>query len=262
MKSARLTPWNIFWLVVATLYFVVPLYASAEFSLETRPGKFSFDAYQVILRDPSFRDSFLYSLKLSLASVVFILILMVPTAYWVNLKLPGLRRVMDFVAVLPFVVPPITLAVGILRLFNPVTWLSSGPQILVPAYAILALPYTYRSLDAGLRAIDLHTLTEAAQSLGAGWLTIMLRIILPNLRFAMLSAAFLTVTLVMGEYTISALMLFPTFAVYVYTIGDERAHPAAALAMISLALTWAAMLGILYLGRGTGRRQAQIGGTR
>ena len=78
----------------------------------------------------------------------------------------------------------------------------------------------------------------------------------------MLSAAFLTITLVMGEYTISSLMLFPTFAVYIFTTGNEKAHPAAALAMISLALTWAAMLGILYLGRGVGRRQVQIGGTR
>lgn len=262
MKRSRLTPWNIVWLFLAALYFLVPLYASAEFSLETGPSKYGFDAYQVILQDPQFKDSFVYSLKLALATVAIIIILMVPTAYWVNLKLPHLRPVMDFLAVLPLVVPPIALAVGILRLFNPIIWLSSGPQILVPAYMILALPFTYRSVDAGMRAIDLHTLTEAAQSLGAGWITILLRIILPNLRFAMLSAAFLTLTLVLGEYTISSLMLFPTFAVYVFTVGNEKAHPAAALAMISLALTWAAMFGILYLGRGVGRRQAQIGGTR
>ena len=262
MRAARLSPWDIFWLVLAALGFIVPLVGAAEFSLETGPGKYGFDAYQVILQDPAFRDSFVYSFKLALITGVVIIILMVPTVYWVNLRLPGLRRVMDFVAVLPFVVPPIALAVGILQLFQPVTWLLSGPQILVPAYMILALPYTYRSLDAGLRAIDLHTLTEAAQSLGASWITILLRIILPNLRFAMLSATFLTITLVMGEYTISSLMLFPTFSVYVFTTGNERAHPAAALTMISLALTWAAMFGILYLGRGVGRRQAQIGGTR
>ena len=43
-----------------------------------------------------------------------------------------------------------------------------------------------------MRAIDLQTLTEAAQSLGAGWITILLRVLLPNMRYAMLSAAFLT----------------------------------------------------------------------
>jgi len=78
----------------------------------------------------------------------------------------------------------------------------------------------------------------------------------------MLSAAFLTVTLVMGEYTMASLMLFNTFATYMQQIGNEQANQAAALAILSLLLTWAAMFGILFLGRGVGRRQVQIGGAR
>jgi len=262
LKRGRFTAWDAFWLVLAALYFLVPLVGSAEFSLETGVGRYGFDAYRKTLQDPSFQSSFLLSLQLAVATVVISIILMVPTVYWVNLKLPRVRRVMDFVAVLPFVVPPVTLAIAILQLFRSVTWLISGPQILAFSYVILALPFTYRSLDAGMQAIDLRTLTEAAQSLGASWTTILLRIILPNLRFAMLSAAFLTVTLVMGEYTMASLMLFNTFATYMQQIGIEQANQAAALAMISLILTWAAMFGILFLGRGVGRRQVQIGGAR
>jgi putative spermidine/putrescine transport system permease protein len=262
MKRGRFTPWDILWLVLAALYFLVPLIGSAEFSLETGPGKYGFNAYWKTLQDAAFQDSFLLSFQLAVGTVIISILLMVPTVYWVNLRLPRLRPVLDFIGVLPFVVPPVTLAVAILRLYQPVTWLISGPQILALSYVILALPFTYRSLDAGMRAIDVHTLTEAAQSLGASWMTILLRVILPNLRFAMLSAAFLTVTLVMGEYTMASLMLFNTFAVYMYQIGNEQANQAAALAMISLALTWAAMFGILFLGRGVGRRQAQIGGAR
>jgi putative spermidine/putrescine transport system permease protein len=78
----------------------------------------------------------------------------------------------------------------------------------------------------------------------------------------MLSAAFLTITLVMGEYTMSSLLQFNTFAVYVEYKGESAANPAAALAIISFALTWAAMLGILLVGRGIGRRQTTLGGTR
>src|SRR5579859_4835296 len=167
MRSGRLTPWNILWLVLALLYFFLPLYGSAEFSLETGHGHYGFDAYKVILQDPMFASSFLLSLKLALVTVALSLVLLVPTVYWVNLRLPRVRRVMDFVAVLPLVVPPITLAVGVLRIFQPFTWLISGPQILALSYVILALPFTYRSLDAGMRAIDLRTLTEAAQSLGS-----------------------------------------------------------------------------------------------
>jgi putative spermidine/putrescine transport system permease protein len=256
--------WNVFWLVLAALFFLLPLYATAQFSLQTVPGKYGFDAYRTILNDPAFKDSFLLSFKLAVATVVISTILMVPTVYVVNLKLPKIRPVMDFIAVLPFVVPPIVLADGILRLFNrpSLTWLISGPHILVLAYVILALPFTYRALDAGMRAINLRTLTEAAQSVGASWITILVRIILPNLRYAMLAGAFLTVTLVMGEFTMSSLMLFHTFAVYVEYKGETQAEPAAALTVISFALTWAAMLGLLFLGRGVGRRQAQIGGTK
>ncbi|MDB5076801.1 MAG: spermidine/putrescine transporter permease, partial [Chloroflexi bacterium] len=214
MKRARLNPWDIFWLVLAALYFLVPLYGTVEFSLETGAGKHGFHAYQQILQQQDFRDTFLLSFKLALGTVVISTILMVPTVFWVHLRLPKLRQMMDFIAVLPFVVPPITLAIGILRLFNaaggvtsgpasffvgrPAYWLISGPQILALSYVILALPFTYRSLDAGLRGIDVHTLTEAAQSLGAGWVTVLVRVMLPNLRFAILSAAFLTITLVMG----------------------------------------------------------------
>lgn len=249
------------WLLLAALYFLVPLYGTVEYSLEDGPGKYGFDAYRTILNDPGFADSFFFSFKLAVATVIIGTILLLPTVYWVNLKLPKMRPVMDFIAILPFVVPPITLAVGILRVFHGFNLLMDGPQILVLTYVILALPYTYRSLDAGMRGINIHTLSEAAQSVGASWFTILLRVVLPNLRFAILSGAFLTITLVMGEYTVSSLMLFNSFSVYVQYVGATQTNPASALAVISFALTWIAMLGILFLGRGTGR-QAQIGGAR
>ena len=53
---------------------------------------------------------------------------------------------------------------------------------------ILAFPYMFFALDAGFRAIDVHTLTEASQSLGARWPTTLGRVILPNIRVAALAA--------------------------------------------------------------------------
>jgi len=157
----------------------------------------------------------------------------------------------------------VVLAVGLLRGFRwtPIAFYG-GYYILVVGYVVLSFPYIYRSLDAGLRAIDIHTLSEAAQSLGAGWGTILLKVIVPNLRAAILSGAFLTVAIVMGEFTLAVIMQFSTFAVYINYIGETQANPAAALSLISFAITWLAMLGILVLGRRVGGRQVQIGGTR
>jgi putative spermidine/putrescine transport system permease protein len=279
MRHGRLNLWDWFWLAFAAIFLLGPLYGTMEFSLDIGSGSYGIKYYQDILQDPAFKDSFLLSLKLGISTVIVSVLLMVPTVYWVNLKLPHLRPIVDFIAVLPFVVAPITLGVAILHLISatynitsgplywlvarPVSWLNTGPQVLVIAYVILALPFTYRSLDAGMRSINLLTLTEAAQSLGAGWLTIIWRVLLPNIRYGLLSAAFLTFTLVIGEYTIATVFLFSdTFATYTAQKGQDTGQDAAALAVISLVLTWGALLAILLIGRGRGRRQVQIGGAR
>ena len=70
------------------------------------------------------------------------------------------------------------------------------------AYVVLVLPYAYRALDAALSAIDVRTLSEAARSLGAGWFTVIVRIIMPNITGGILGAAFIAVALVLGEYVV------------------------------------------------------------
>ena len=245
--------WTWFWLIMAALYFLVPLYSTLQFSLETGAHAYGFKWYSYIFHDPMFRTSFWFSLKLAAETVVIGMVLMVPTVYWVHLRLPQVRPVMDLITILPFVVPPVALVVGLSGAFNLMPWLLSTPQILAFIYVILALPFTYRSLDAGMRAINVKTLTEAAQSVGApGWKTLVF-VILPNIRTAMLGGAFLTLAIVMGEYTISSLLLFNTFAVYMYYIGNTEAQPAAALAIISFTLTWGAMMGLFLLSRRRGR---------
>ncbi len=238
---------------MAALYFLVPLYSTLQFSLDTGPHTYGFKWYAQIFADPMFRTSFLFSLRLAIETVVIGLVLMVPTVYWVHLRLPQLRPLMDVITILPFVVPPVALVVGLAGVFNVMPWLLANSQILAFIYVIFALPFTYRSLDAGMRAIDVRTLTEAAQSVGApGWKTLLF-VILPNIRTAMLGGAFLTVAIVMGEYTISSLLLFNTFAVYMQYIGGTEAQPAAALAIISFTLTWGAMMGLFLLSRRRGR---------
>ena len=110
---------------------------------------------------------------------------------------------------LPFVIPPVVLVFGLIRAYSrpPV---AADPHrhrstlLLVSAYVVLSLPYMYRSVDTGLRSIDVRSLTEAAQSLGANWFGILWRIILPNLG-RLLSGAFLTLAIVIGEFTIGEL---------------------------------------------------------
>jgi putative spermidine/putrescine transport system permease protein len=253
-----------FWIAVGVIYFFVPLAATAEFSLKDGDS-YSFAAYREIFDDPAFRDTFFLSLKLAVATIVVALLLFIPTVYWVHLRLPQFRPLVQFLCALPFVVPPIVLIVGLLYVYNyqwvPAKYLGS-PYYLVPCYVVLGFPFMFFALDNAFRAIDVHTLTEASQSLGAGWIRTLWRVILPNVLTGALAGAFLTFALVMGEFTMASLALFNTFPTYINYIGQTKANPAAALTIISFGITWLALLGILLVGRRPGRAAVQVGGAR
>ena len=120
----------------------------------------------------------------------------------------------------------------------------------------------YRAVDTGLAAIDVRSLTEAAQSLGAGWTRILWRVIFPNLRTALLSGAFLTLAIVIGEYTIANFLArSDAFGPYLSLLGRNQPYTPAAVSLISFALTWLAMGMIAYVGRGS-RQRVQVVGTR
>src|SRR6185436_20633374 len=149
-----------------------------------------------------------YSFVVGILTIVFSVALMVPTAFWVRLRMPRARPVVEYITLLPFVVPPIVLVFGLISTYShpplPFTYTDIGSSaLLVFGYVILSFPYMYRAVDTGLRAMDIRALTEASQSLGAGWFTVMTRIILPNLRVALLSGAFLTLAIVIGEFTMA-----------------------------------------------------------
>lgn len=239
-------------LVFGLVYFALPLIGMTNFSLKMRRGVYSFDAYAKVLSDPNFQATFLYSTMLALFTIVFGVLLVVPTAYWVRLKLPALRPYIEFITLLPLVIPAIVIVFGYIRLYNTSSWLpltgsAFGTDILLMfGYTTLALPYMYRAVDTGLGTIDVSTLTEAAQSLGAGWATILFRVILPNVLVAVLSGAFLTFAIVIGEFTMAALLNRPAFGPYMQLLGANRAYEPAALAVIAFAITWGC-LGLIQL---------------
>ena len=241
----RFFAWTIF--LLGLLIFILPLLGMTEFSLSMRRGVYSFDAYASVLSDPQFRETFTYSVVMALFTIVFGVLLVVPTAYWVRLRLPALRPVVEFITLMPLVIPAIVIVFGYIRLYNTSSWLpltasSTGTNILLMfGYTALALPYMYRAVDTGLRAIDIATLTEAAQSLGAGWTTVFARVILPNVFVAVLSGAFLTFAIVIGEFTLAALLNRPAFGPYLQLVGANKAYGPSALAVISFGITWVCM---------------------
>jgi putative spermidine/putrescine transport system permease protein len=254
MKQSKIGPWIA--IAVGTLYFVVPLIGTFEFSLRMRRGAYSFDAYRVVLDDPRFQATFTYSTILAVATIAVGVLLVVPTAYWVQLRLPRLRPIVEFITLLPLVIPAIVIVFGYLRIYGsssllPMTTNAWATDLLLMfSYVTLSLPYMYRAVDAGMRAIDVGTLTEAAESLGARWPTILFKVIFPNVRAAILSGAFLTFATVIGEFTMTSLLDRPAFGPYLQLMGADRAYEPSALAIIAFAITWACLGLMQVFGRG------------
>ena len=252
----RIAPSAVVWLLVGAAYFLIPLVATLLFSLKhNATGKCcSLESYGVIVHDPQFWSTIRLSFVLALETIAVSLVLFVPTVYWVHLKLPRLRPLLAFMALVPFVTPPIVLIVGLLGFFKgSPQWFYGEPYgFLVAGYVIISFPYWYFALDAGFRSIDVHTLTEASQSLGATWRTTLMRVIVPNVRSAALAGAFLTLAIVMGEFTMASLAAFHTFPTYIQYINETKAYPAAAVSLMSFGITWAAMLALLFVGRRRG----------
>jgi putative spermidine/putrescine transport system permease protein len=267
--ARKLPFWSWVWFILGVLYFVLPLYATLDFSLRMKRDVIGFQAYTAAFADPGFVHSFVYSIVLAVMTIIVSIVLIVPTAYWIRLRLPEARRIVEFITLLPFVIPAIILVFGLIRIYSSpfkipftsivlmdsLTTSRYGTIILIVAgYIVLGLAYMYRSVDTGMRTVDVRTLTEAAQSLGANGVTIMMRIILPNIRTALLSGALLTFAIVVGEVVLASYLGVPAFGPYLFLLGQHRAFEPAALTFITFLLTWAAM-GIIQLVTG-GQGQA------
>ncbi len=237
LRAFRLTVF-----LIAGLFFLVPIFAMLEFS--TRGNDVSsprtLDAWARIPSTPELATAITVSLELAVITGLMMLVLVLPTMVWVRLRLPRLSRVVEFICLMPLTVPAIALVVGIKPIY---IWISlnftDSILALSFAYLILVLPYAYRALDAGLGAIDLKTLTEAARSLGV-----------PNMRSAILNACLLSVALVLGEYTFANLMNYENLQVAIQFVSLVDANTSIAVAVASLLFAFVILIVLSIVGRG------------
>ncbi len=274
------------WAILAACvtYLVLPLLTQFDYSLRMRRNTLSFDAYSSVLapsekdlarettsgvfgiKAPRFYTSLAFSLVAAVLTIILSTLIVVPTAYWVHLKVPQLKPAVEFVTVLPFAIPGIVLVFGLLRTYSAPPFSLTNTEggtmlLLIGGYTVFVLPYLYRAVDAGLRAIDLKTLTDAARNLGASWAAVIWRVILPNMRVAVISGSLLTFVIALGEYVLVN-NLFPderAFGSYLASIGRNRIFEPAALTIMSYVLTWVL---VMFIQRATRGSNQTLGGPR
>ena len=187
---------NLFRYVVFTvfgLFFLLPLLAMIRFSLEgSTGGSWSLSSWGQIASyagPPPLLSGVEITLEIAVITCLVVLVLLVPTVIWVRLRVRWMTRLIEALCLLPLTIPAIVLVVGLAPIYRVIRQQFSLSALqLFWVYAILALPYAYRALAAGLDGVDVKTLSEAARSLGAGWTTVIWRVIVPNMRQGVLNA--------------------------------------------------------------------------
>ncbi len=239
-------------LVALGLFFLTPLFAMFEFTTRgIGEAPRTLQAYRDIVTYPELTAAIVTSIELAIITSVVAMVLVVPTMIWVRLRLPWMQRVIEFLCLLPLTIPAIVLVVGLAPVYLWVTYFFGDSALTLSfAYVVLVLPYTFRTIDAGLGAIDVQTLSEAARSLGARWPTVMFRIVAPNIRAALLNATILSVALVLGEFTIAQLLNFVNLQVELVQLGRANAAVSIAVALASLLFAFALLVGLAFVGRG------------
>jgi putative spermidine/putrescine transport system permease protein len=261
MRARRRRRLNVFRYVVFTvfgLFFLLPLLAMLRFSLEgSKLGTWSLTAWKQIASYqntgiPPLLNAVEVTLELAVITSVVTLVLLVPTMIWIRLRVRWLERTVEFLCTLPLTIPAIVLVVGVGPIYNRIQHYSLSALMLFWIYVILALPYAYRALAAGLGAIDVKTLSEAARSLGASWFTVMVRVISPNMRQGILNALLLTFALVLGEFTIAFLLLYEDVLqpeLYNISRSTPNAGVIFSTSFAALLFTFVLLLILSYAGR-------------
>jgi putative spermidine/putrescine transport system permease protein len=261
-RRGRPRIWRIVIFVLAAIFFLVPLAAAFKYSLQQDSGGYGFANYGEIINNKDVRAPLVTSLEIAGISAAIVILLMLPTVVWVRLKKPQATSFMELVTLLPIVVPPVVLAAGLEQFqLNAPSWLithmfNDPLRGLTPFYVVLAMPFAYRAIDTGVRAIDLHTLVDASRNLGASWPSTLARVVLPNVQTAVLGALFLTVALCLGEVVIATLVLYQTFPVEMIVLSHQaQAGVSVALSMLTLVFTFLLLFLLSFLAqrrRGSG----------
>ena len=255
MAASRRRKLNLFRYVVFTLsalFFLLPLYAMVRFSLEgKKPGTWSVTAWTQIVSYPGLLSAIEITLELAVITCAVVLVLLVPTMIWIRLRVRGFTRAFEFLCLLPLTIPAIVLVVGLGPIYNRIEHYNLSALQLFWVYVVLALPYAYRALATGLDAIDVTTLAEAARSLGASWFTVMWRIIVPNMRAAILNALLLTAALVLGEFTLAEILNYINLQVALFNISRETANAGVLFSTSAAALLFGFVLLLIlsFVGR-------------
>lgn len=248
--------------IVVGVLFAIPLVSTLLFTLrDNDTGGYSLTHWLTVFDPANTRvlvplsTGLGNSLVLAIVTVAIVLALLTPTMILVNLRFPRLRALFEFLVLLPISIPAIVIVVGLAPIYLTIgRTVGTGAWTLAFAYGITVLPFAFRSIQASIDAVDMKTLAEAARTLGASWFTVVLRVLVPNLRSGLLAASLISVAVVLGEFTIASLLNRQVLQTALVLVQKTDPFSAAIFTLLALTFCFLLLLIIGLVARGRIRK--------
>ncbi|CAI6084223.1 ABC transporter permease [Cohnella sp. JJ-181] len=228
-------------MLLLMIYLLLPLMATCiyafarDWQTTVLPERWTLEWFGGMFKDLRFMESLWNSLYLCLIAVAFSLLVMLPAVFVITVYMPRLESLMKGLVVLPYAVPGVVAAVGLIRAY------SSGPlniagtaYILLGAYFVIVLPYMYQGIRNSLLTVSAGPLLAAAELLGAGRMRAFASVVLPNIWPGVLVSALLSFSVLFGEFALTNMLVggqIQTIQVYLYHRMGESGHLASAIAI-------------------------------
>ncbi len=213
----------------------------------------------VLFESKMARDSIRNSFFLSITSAVITMLVGTMIAYVIVKIQPRGKGVLEVLGILPYSIPGIVLAVGVILTWSGAFYLNlyNTIWIILIAYIARYMAFSMKSASASLEQVH-DSLEEASRTCGASHFESLLDVTLPLIRPGMVAGFFLIFLPAMRELTTSLLLYGPftrTMGVAIYSINEEGyTVQACALAGVAIIII---VLGELLLRFVTRERRGQ-----
>ena len=234
------------------IYLFIPLAATFLYSVAGKwdhtilPESYTFKWFGQLFHDPRFFAAIERSLLVIGITVVLSVLIMVPTIFIVTVYFKKWERLLQGLAMLPYGIPPVVAAVGLIKIYSSGLLPISGTiWILIGAYFIVILPYMYQGIRNSIRTINAIDLVDAAEILGASKQQAFWNVIFPNIIPGIMVSTLLSFAMLFGEFALANLLVggqFETIQIYLYQKLNQSGHLTSAVVityyMVIMLLSW------------------------
>lgn len=187
--------------LAAPVAIIAGVSLNAQQSLVFPPKGLSLRWYGAIFTDADWRAALLTSVSIAALAAALAVLIALPIAYalWRRTTVAG--RVVQFLGISPFVLPPVITALGALAFWSTVGFYGS-PFTVVVSHAIFFTSLPLVTLTLGFSSID-REIVEAARTMGADERAVRRTILAPMIRPYLVSGFAFAFVLSLNEYIIA-----------------------------------------------------------